>query len=374
MPRRGEHIHKRKDGRWEGRYRAGCGETGKTAYRSVYARTYAEVKQKLREHSDSAAARPLPPEPLFKDAFLMWQEVNQSRRKGATNMKYVNLAEKHILPELGELKLTQFSTVLLSNFMNQKLSSGRIDRKGGLSPSYVRSMMLVVSAVLSFAVSEQLCAPIQAKVYQPAIRRREPEILDAAQQQRLEALLLEDMNGTKLGIYLSLQTGLRIGEVCALAWEDVDLPEAVIHVRHTIARVADDTENAAGKTRLIVDTPKTKTSARDIPISSSVMSVLLLMYGKRASAYVISEREGFVSPRTYEYRFHQVLAEGNLRQVNYHVLRHTFATRCVEAGVDSKSLSELLGHAGVAITLNTYVHSSMERKREQLEKLNAARH
>ena len=99
------------------------------------------------------------------------------------------------------------------------------------------------------------------------------------------------------------------------------------------------------------------------------MYALLSLYEKRKSEYVISEKQDFVSPRTYEYRFHKVLVQCGIPSVHYHVLRHTFATRCIEFGVDVKTLSEILGHANVSITLNTYVHSSMERKREQLEKL-----
>ena len=124
------------------------------------------------------------------------------------------------------------------------------------------------------------------------------------------------------------------------------------------------------KTKLIRDTPKTKASTRDIPIAENVMEALKVVKRKCRSEYVISPTAEFVSPRTFEYRFHKFLTENNIPDVNYHVLRHTFATRCVEAGVDIKSLSELLGHSNVAITLNTYVHSSIERKREELKKLN----
>ena len=122
-------------------------------------------------------------------------------------------------------------------------------------------------------------------------------------------------------------------------------------------------------TKLIIDKPKTKSSVRDIPIPKRLMDILVLLYEKRRSEYVISDRAGFVSPRTYEYRFHKVFEKHQIKSVNYHALRHTFATRCIEHGVDVKTLSEILGHSNVSITLNTYVHSSMERKREQLEKL-----
>ena len=169
---------------------------------------------------------------------------------------------------------------------------------------------------------------------------------------------------------ISLNTGLRLSEICALKWSDIDFENAILHVRTTVARVRNTGEGS--KTKLIIDRPKTKSSFRDIPISSYLMKMLVSLYEKRKSEYVVSDQEGFISPRTYSYRFHKVLEKYNVKQVNYHALRHTFATRCIEHGVDVKTLSEILGHSNASITLNTYVHSSMERKREQLEKLTTA--
>ena len=164
-----------------------------------------------------------------------------------------------------------------------------------------------------------------------------------------------------------MNTGLRISEVCALRWNDIDFEAEILHVRSTVARVKGEGGDCA--TKLIIDRPKTKASLRDIPISRKLMGALISLYKKRKSEYVVSKKVGFVSPRTYEYRFHKIMMQYDMPAVNYHALRHTFATRCIELGVDVKTLSEILGHANVSITLNTYVHSSMERKREQLEKL-----
>ena len=200
------------------------------------------------------------------------------------------------------------------------------------------------------------------------MEKKEIPILNQMERKKLEMHLLNDTDETKLGMLISLYMGLRIGEVCALSWEDIDFQEEILHVKHTVARVrTEDGEQA--KTKLILDTPKTKTSMRDIPIPSILMQILLQIKKIAKSPYVISTKSDFVSPRTYEYRYHQVLKECGLNSVNYHTLRHSFATKCVEAGVDVKTLSEILGHADVTITLNTYVHSSMDLKRKQLEKL-----
>ena len=182
--------------------------------------------------------------------------------------------------------------------------------------------------------------------------------------------MLRDMDETKLGVYISLYTGLRIGEICALSWEDIDLSNGLLYVRHTLSRVLCE-ENGKRRTVLIIDQPKTQSSLRKIPINSDLLRILNEMYPKAESRYVVSNQASFVSPRTYEYRYCKILQESGIHHINYHALRHTFATRCIEVGVDIKSLSEILGHSNVSITLNTYVHSSMDLKRSQLEKLTA---
>lgn len=143
----------------------------------------------------------------------------------------------------------------------------------------------------------------------------------------------------------------------------------IIKVRHTVARVKNSDARFGNSSCLILDTPKTAASTRDIPISSALLPILTIINNQSSSKFVVSNSESFLSPRTFEYRYHRLLEESGIASINYHALRHTFATRCIEAGVDVKSLSEMLGHANVGVTLNTYVHSSMELKRTQLEKL-----
>ena len=224
--------------------------------------------------------------------------------------------------------------------------------------------MLVISAAVKYAVDEQLCLPLKSSVCKPTSLKTDLTILSLEQQKKLEAALLSDLDMTRAGIFISLHTGLRIGEICGLAWEDVDLDSMVIHVRHTVARIKVDNTTA-----LILDTPKTKASKRDIPISSMLLPVLQRLKRISSNGFVMTGTNEFMKPRTFEYRYHRILDATGIVSVNYHALRHTFATRCIEVGVDVKSLSEILGHGNVSITLNTYVHSSLEMKRNQLEKL-----
>lgn len=369
MSRRGENIRKRKDGRWEGRYKREGTSIGSTSYVSIYGKSYREVKEKLLDvkiQKNECAKTKKNKVIFFKDVVLQWKKVNLIKHKGATETKYDYMLEKHILPKLGECKITEIDSLVINDFLQKKLESGRLDGKGGLSKSYVRSMMIIIKSILQYAVNEQLCIPLKTQIYTPSIDKKSLEIINPKKQQLFEQYLLNSLNETKLGILITLHTGLRIGEICALTWDDIDTESEVIHVRNTISRIRNDDNSGSV---LIVDKPKTKASIRDIPISAILMPAVYYMRQNAKSQYVVSNKNSFVSPRTYEYRYHRILDECNIESINYHALRHTFATRCIEVGVDVKTLSEILGHSNVAITLNTYVHSSMDLKRAQIEKL-----
>lgn len=370
MPKRSTNIYKRKDGRWEGRYIKGRKENGRAIYGSVYGKTYGEVKSKLEDIQKRNVEDRIEKsrEKTFEEVLELWMKENRIKYKGTTEDKYRYLIDTHIIPELGKIKVASLSVTQVNEFLEKKLTSGRLDHQGGLSQSYVRSMMLIINSALQFAVNEKMRPPLNTKIYKPKAEQKKIEVLSREEQQKLEQYLYSDIDLTKLGILISLQTGMRIGEVCALKWENIDLRERVIHVQSTVKRIKNKEGNES-VTKLVIEEPKTKASIRDIPISSKLQSVLLEMVKNKVSPYVISEKEFILSPRTYESRYHRILEKCGLKSRNYHVLRHTFATRCVEAGVDVKSLSEILGHANVSITLDTYVHSSMELKHHQIEKL-----
>ena len=373
MSRRGENIRKRKDGRWEARYPSGVNDKGQKTYSSVYGDTYKEAKEKrnwVLQHQNSYP-KVLSNKPLFSEILELWITDNRIHLKNATIYRYSYLIETHILPELGGIQVDQITSTVINAFLAKKLSDGRIDGRGGLSTAYVRSIMLVINSALQFATENRLCNPLLTQIHKPPLQSKELAVLSKDEQKKLESVLLTDMNETKLGIYISLYTGLRIGEICALSWEDIDIANRTIYVRHTLTRIR-VIENGKTVTKNSIDTPKTKSSLRCIPICSTLAQVLNDYLPNVTSEYVVSNKAGFVSPRTFEYRYKKIMKESKISFINYHGLRHTFATRCIESGVDVKSLSEILGHANVSITLNTYVHSSMELKRAQIEKLVAS--
>lgn len=372
MSRRGENIHKRKDGRWEGRYRRGRDDNGRIIYGFVYGKTYREAKEKLWAMGGEQQTAPIKQKELeFRQLLYIWLKKNRPYHKRSTMDKYELLIETHIVPELGRIKISRISPDLLCDFSANKLERGRLDGQGGLAPSYVRTMMLIIRSTLVYGAEEKICRPLNPPSIKIGNMQKTPDILDLREQRRLEAYLRRTEDGVGVGILLSLYMGLRIGEVCALSWEDMDLENRILYVRHTVMRIRNPYRPAADSphTLLVLEEPKTKCSLRCIPIPDRLISTLSKRKMDSDSNYVVSNQASFMSPRTYEYRFHRILEFAGIRSVNYHVLRHTFATRCVEAGADVKTISELLGHANVAVTLNIYVHSSIERKRAQIEKI-----
>lgn len=376
MSRKGENIHKRKDGRWEARIKITF--DGETKYKSIYGKTYREVKKKmLHFHEDIDSKKNLSEKTArsnvnrtFSEVAAEWFEANQMNQKASTQLKYHMMFDNHILPEFGEKPIEDVDGLMVNVFLSEKLSNGAMNNGSGLGTSYVRTMGILISSVLNYSVQMGYRNPLRSKISKPSEKKADIKVMDLADQKRLEEILSFDHSSTSIGIMIALNAGLRIGEICALKWEDISFNEKTIHVRHTVSRVKNNSDENT-KTKLIIDVPKTKSSNRNIPINSKLYPLLLEAKNESISNYVVSDKESFLSPRTFEYRFHRLLTLYKIPDTNFHVLRHTFSTRCIEFGMDIKTLSEILGHANVGITLGTYVHSSFDLKRIQIEKLTA---
>lgn len=372
MPRRGENIRKRKDGRWEGRYIKTHDRNGKAKYGSVYGDTYLDVKRKQLRTVELASENRTSPQKrdaTFREVLFRWLQNSRIKWKDQTYAKYSNLIETHILPQIGQEKVGNLDAEAINRFVYEKSQNGRLDGSGGLSTSYLQTICFILSSALDFAFKEGYCQAKVQSIARPTDKngKRELSVLTPNEQDVLEKYLRTDPDERKLGVLLSLRMGLRIGEVCGLRWEDVDLENETLHVRHTVERIRNIPPlEDESKTRLALCETKTVFSNRVIPIPSVVLP-LMIQYGKPSGFVLPGSVHAFTDPRTLQNVFHRYLEKCHLRSINYHSLRHTFATRCIEAGMDIKSLSDLLGHASVNITLNIYVHSSLEHKRGQLE-------
>lgn len=370
MPRRGECIYKRKDGRWEGRYIVQYDLNGKAKYASVYSNSYFDVKRKLLEKKQSVKKQNADSDIRLKELLYLWLDNNRYSLKAQTFNKYKRLIETHIVPSIGTIKLANIDTITINKFLCVKSQNGRLDGTGGLSFSYIKTMSFILYAALKFAASEGLCSYISGEVVRIPKTQKILEVLSVSEQRQLESYIEKRNDDVTIGIFLSLYAGLRIGEVCGLKWEDVNLFERTIHVHRTVYRldVSDNNINEA-KTMLVVGTAKTNSSDRILPIPEKLYQMLAKMFSQDVEFVISGKTYPYADPRTYQYAFKRCLLNSGIRDINYHTLRHTFATRCIESGMDIKSLSEILGHASVNITLNTYVHSSMEHKRIQLDKM-----
>lgn len=367
MPRRGENIRKRKDGRWEGRYKAKNIYADECRYVSVYGKTYAEVKAKLKTAQESPIVR-TSTALLFQDLLSLWIHSRRSQLKETTVNRYEFLIQRHILPELGNVPLEKLDAPVINRFLESKRNCGNLEDGGKLSPAYVRSIAVVIQSAIRYASAEGIRPPIAGNICKPPLNKSEIRILSYEEQLALEHGIYDQPDVTGIGVLLALYGGLRIGEVCALNWEDVDLRKGIIHIRHTVARVKNRERN---QTDLILNSPKTMASLRIVPIHQVLLPILENAFRSAISPFVVSNTDTFVSPRTFTYRFHRLLKKCGLPPIHFHTLRHTFATRCIAAGIDPKTLSEMMGHASVAITMNTYVHPSLEVKQQQLKKLEA---
>lgn len=374
MGKRGENIRKRKDGRWEARVKI-C-KDGKQVYHSIYGHSYKEVKEKKVSYQINNSNNTISSSEINKNNISMeqvlasWLIEKELHLKKSALLKYKTIIDSHIIPELGMKSVNEITTEEINIFLSNKLQDGRKDGNGGLSKSYIKTMAIIISSCLEFAVSAGIRKPIYGKICKlPAVRTNIIS-LNNETQELLKNSLSPATSLTELGMILALNTGLRIGEVCALQWNDIDLNENIIHVRHSIIRIASQNVCSSKKTELIMDMPKTSTSVRDIPINTTLKILLKKYENVENDIFILSGTHKFISPRTFEYRFHKVLEEYNIPNFNFHILRHTFATRCIECGIDVKTLSEIMGHSNVNITLNNYVHPSFENKRIQMEKLN----
>ena len=371
MARKGENIYKRSDGRYEGRYIKGYTENGKPRFGYVYGKTYAEVKKKLTDRKAGIVKPAEKPEKetLFRDIVYEWMCAAKIRTKESTYARYVALIEAHVLPSLGAKSLEQISVSCIEEYIDSLLRIGRLDKAGGLSSKTVSDILVIIKSILTHA--DDNGHVVKGNFSRVSVKRKEPEIhvLSDADQTKLIEYLLADTDLYKLGILICLFTGMRLGEICALKWNDVDLSLKIIHVRRTMQRIKNIDEYEKKKTKIVETEPKSQKSLRDIPIPDCLYT-LLIHFKTNGTCYCLTgSAETFVEPRKLQYHFTKIIRDCGLQKINYHALRHTFATKCIELGFETKSLSEILGHSNVNITLNRYVHSSFELKRANMNLL-----
>lgn len=365
--RKGENIFKRRDGRWEARYIKSRDLSGRIRYGFCYGKTYKEAKEKAAK----CKALLLEGKPVtqrssrrrFSDDCDEWLRLRKNQVRESTYIKYDTILERHIKPDLGSCFPESITTELVNDFTEKLIT------EDGLSAKTVHDILVVLRGILRHASVRFPGWYPAVEITYPKESRKEMRVLSREEQDALVRYLLTDPDPCKFGTLLMLLSGIRIGELCALRWRDINLKEKTIRIGATLQRLHDSESRSDFHTRIVIGAPKSDTSARLIPLTDSAIRLCARFAVPDGDSYVLTGKAHYMEPRALQYRLRKYTADCGLEGVHAHTLRHTFATRAVEAGFEIKSLSEVLGHSSTTITLDRYVHSSLELKRANMEKL-----
>ena len=369
MARRGENIFKRKDGRWEARVLE-VRENGSRAYRSLYGKSYTEVKAKKEEYYGTVPRTPSSgAKKLVSFSYLAdcWLTSMKGTVKEASYTRYARNVYSYLVPALGRYAVSRIDSILIGRFKDELLSRGG-KRGNGLSEKTVSDLFSVLKMILSHASEQGYPAMNTALVRNPRRKKRDVTVIPGETIDRLEEILLHSGDRVSLGILLTLHTGIRNGELCGLRWGDFNFRAATVRIHRTVERIADLTPLSGRRTKIVISEPKTDHSRRDIPLPRALCRYLQA-YREAPDAYLLTGTDRPSEPHTLYIRYERFLKRNGFEGYTFHALRHTFATRGIASGFDAKSLSEILGHSDVATTLRCYVHPSMEQKRKQMENL-----
>ena len=283
-----------------------------------------------------------------------------------TYERYKYIIEKHINPKLGELNLDDLLAVTLQDYVLSELESGNLISSKGLANNSVIGIVNVLKSALKLAKSLEICAVDNSdKIKLPMATEKPVTAFEKWEQEKLEKYCLSSNKTNYLGIVICLYTGIRLGELLPLTWNDIDFKSGIMTISKTAYRIKQN-----GKPQVVIDKPKTKNSSRLIPLPKQLLEILKRAKRISKSDFVLSTRTGgIVGTRAYQKTYERILKKLDIPYKNFHSLRHTFATRAIEMGMDVKTLSEILGHKNPVITLQRYTHSMLSYKTEMMNKM-----
>lgn len=297
----------------------------------------------------------------IREIAVAWKEYKRPYVKQSTMAAYLLILENHLLPAFGEKDSLPEQSV--QSFVLEKIECG-------LSVKSIKDVLIVLKMVMKFGVKNEWMNYYEWDIKYPTnSANKELEVLSVSNHRKILDHIQSHFTFTGLGIYISLSTGLRIGEICALKWNDINITEGTITVSRTIERIY-MVEGEKKHTELVISSPKTRNSCREIPMSKELLAIVKpLKKIVNDDFYVLTNDEHPTEPRTYRNYYNGLMEKLGIPRLKYHGLRHSFATRCIEAGCDYKTVSVLLGHSNISTTLNLYVHPNMEQKKRCITKM-----
>lgn len=297
----------------------------------------------------------------ISEIITLWENDKKLYVKKSTYSAYLLLIENHINPYFADKE--QITEEDVQKFVLTEL-------RKGLSQKSIKDIIIVLKMILKFAVKQKLLAYNEIEIKFPTVgEKTDLEVLNKNDHKKIINYLQENFTFKNLGIYICLSTGMRIGEICGLLWSDIDVESGIIKVRRTVQRIY-VIDGETRHTEILIDTPKTKNSIRDIPMTTELYKIIKpLKKVVNNDFYVITNEAKPTEPRTYRNYYERLIKRLGIPKLKFHGLRHSFATRCIESKCDYKTVSVILGHSNISTTLNLYVHPNMEQKKKCIDQM-----
>lgn len=307
---------------------------------------------------------------IFRNYAGYWLERKKYEVRESTFANYTNLFLNNIIPCLGDIPCEQFNNKLIQMFAYWCKDKGGKDGKG-ISEHYIKDSLLLVKAVIRDGQDEGVFPDFafkQIKIPKTLQIETQKQVYTEKEYQKIIDYILKNISSKSVGILLGIYTGMRIGEICALQWKDINFEEQIINVNKTIQRIYNPLDELE-PSKIVITPGKTKNSIRQIPITNDIVQILKTIKNED-SFYILSNSKKPIEPRTYRKFYNKFMKETGVEPIKFHALRHTFASINIENGADVKTISDILGHSDIAITLKTYTHTSQKAKEKAIQKFN----
>ena len=305
---------------------------------------------------------------LYSELLDMFLKQSEKAVKESSLSTFSYLIEKHIRPGLGDIPVSDFSSETVQNFIFKMMEKEKSKGEGKFSIKSIKDTVTLIKVSINFGIRMGIVENIPLKYKIPfKINKKKIEIFNLMEQRILFEYMYKNISCKNIGIILSMTMGLRIGEVCGLKWKDIDFYENTLSISRTVQRIYINNGNFKGS-KIIISVPKSEKSIRILPLGKELMKILQT-FKNNDEIFILTGKDKPTEPKIYREYYYNILKKLNIKKLSYHSLRHTFATSAIENGTDYKTVSEILGHSSINITLETYVHPQMKQKKKCIENI-----